>query len=274
MSEEGVEFRSHIDGSKHLFTPERVVSIQRSIGADFVMPLDQLVGWPATEAEADDAAERTWRWLQRGIKAFDESEPLYGHEQTLLPIVQGSFYADLRRREAERLAELDRPAYAIGGLAVGEETGRTRDAVDIVTEILPDNRPRYAIGVGTPDDLLDLIGRGVDMFDCVVPTRNGRNATLMTFNGKMNLRNARYARDDRPVEEGCPCPACTQYSRGYLRHLYVAKEILALKLGSAHNLTFTFRLMAAAREHIRKGDYENWKDGLIDRVASPAPEDA
>lgn len=258
VKEEGVTFRSHIDGSKHLFTPEKVISIQRSIGADFVMPLDHLVGWPAKEKEADEAAQRTWRWLERGIKAFEESEPLYGHEQTLLPIVQGSFYESLRKREAERLAALDAKAYAIGGLAVGEEGTLTKEAVDIVTAILPQDRFRYSMGVGKPEDLLDQVGRGIDIFDCVVPTRNGRNGTLFTMQGRMNMRNARWADDNQPVEEGCPCPACTQYSRGYLRHLYVSQELLALKLGSAHNLSFFYRLMAEIREHIEIGDYAEW----------------
>ncbi len=258
VSEEGVRFQSHIDGSYHLFTPEKVIEVQRAIGADFVMPLDELVGWPVDESKADEAAQRTWRWLERGIEAFDRSQPLYGHEQVLLPIVQGSFYPELRRREAERLAKLDAPAYAIGGLAVGEQPGQSREVIDMVVAILPDDRPRYTMGIGTPGDLLDAIGRGVDLFDCVVPTRNGRQATLFTFAGKMNMRNARYSDDERPVEEGCPCPLCTQYSRAYLRHLYQAGEILAMKLGSVHNLSFYFRLMSAAREHIRAGDYCEW----------------
>ncbi len=258
VSEEGVRFQSHIDGSYHLFTPEKVIEVQRAIGADFVMPLDELVGWPVDESKADEAAQRTWRWLERGIEAFDRSQPLYGHEQVLLPIVQGSFYPELRRREAERLAQLDAPAYAIGGLAVGEQPGQSREVIDMVIAILPDDRPRYTMGIGTPGDLLDAIGRGVDLFDCVVPTRNGRQATLFTFDGKMNMRNARYSDDERPVEEGCPCSLCTQYSRAYLRHLYQAGEILAMKLGSVHNLSFYFRLMSAAREHIRAGDYYEW----------------
>ncbi|MFH0883339.1 MAG: tRNA guanosine(34) transglycosylase Tgt [bacterium] len=266
VKEEGVTFRSHIDGSKHLFTPEKVISIQRFIGADFIMPLDHLVGWPAKEKEADEAAQHTWRWLERGISAFEKSEPLYGHEQTLLPIVQGSFYEPLRRREAERYAALDAKAYAIGGLAVGEEGSLTREAVDIVTSILPEDRFRYSMGVGKPEDLLDQVGRGIDLFDCVVPTRNGRNGTLFTMSGRMNMRNMRWATDDRPVEEGCPCPACTQYSRAYIRHLYVSQELLALKLGSVHNLSFFYRLMGEARNHIMAGDYSSWAARTIERI--------
>jgi len=272
VTEEGVTFRSHINGSKHLFTPEKVISIQRSIGPDFVMPLDELVGWPVTEKKADDAAQRTWRWLERGIEAFEASEPLYGHNQVLLPIVQGSFYEPLRRREAERLAGLDAKAYAIGGLAVGEETTLTKEAVDLTTEILPKDRFRYAMGVGKPEDILDAIGRGVDLFDCVIPTRNGRNATLFTMDGRLNMRNARWSTDERPVEEGCHCPACTQYSRAYLRHLYTAQELLALKLGSAHNLAFYYRLLGLARDHIVAGDYNSWAAGMIERI-TPLRED-
>lgn len=271
VNEDGVTFRSHIDGSAHLFTPEKVIEIQRNIGPDFVMPLDELVGWPAERAAADDAAERTWRWLQRGWEAFEKSKPLYGHRQILLPIVQGSFYDDLRVREAERLASLNAEAYAIGGLAVGEETGLTQKALDLVTPILPQDRPRYAMGVGTPADILDAIGRGVDMFDCVVPTRNGRRATLFTFNGKLNMKNQKHATDDSPVEEGCPCPCCSQYSRAYLRHLYVAGEFLAMKLGSAHNLSFYFRMMAEARRQIEAGNFESWAEEMIPRLAAPEP---
>jgi len=271
VSEEGVEFQSHIDGSYHLFSPEKVIEIQRAIGPDFVMPLDQLVGWPATREEADDAGERTWRWLNRGIEVFEKSKPLYGHEQTLLPIVQGSFYDDLRVREAERLARLNANAYAIGGLAVGEQGDQTKRATDIVTGILPQDRPRYAMGVGYPQDIVDAIGRGVDLFDCVVPTRNGRRATLFTFEGKMNMRHSCYTLDKGPVEIGCPCPLCTQYSRSYLRHLYHSGEFLAMKLGSAHNLNFYFRLVAAAREHIKADDYDSWAEEVIPKLSRPHP---
>lgn len=269
VTEEGVTFRSHIDGSPHLFTPEKVIEIQRNIGPDFVMPLDQLVGWPASHEEAEEASQRTYRWLLRGIEAFEKSAPLYGHEQTLLPIVQGSFYPEMRQREAERLAALDANAYAIGGLAVGEETGKTREAIDIVTPILPEDRPRYAMGVGTPPDILDAIGRGVDLFDCVVPTRNGRRATLFTFQGRLNMKNLKHATDEGPIEEGCPCPACTQYSRAYIRHLYIAGEFLAMKLGSAHNLSFYFRMMAEARRHIEAGDYHEWAAKTARILATP-----
>ncbi len=264
VKEEGVRFRSHIDGSYHLFSPEKVIEIQRHIGADFVMPLDELIGWPCNEREANEAAQRTWRWLIRGIKAFQESEPLYGHEQTLVPIVQGAFFPELRKREAERLAGLNRPFYAIGGLAVGEEAGLRNEAIEIVNEILPKDRPKYAMGVGLPRDFLNSIARGVDIFDCVTPTRNGRNATLFTWNGRLNLRNAKYMDDDSPVEEGCPCPCCTAYSRAYLHHLYRAKEILAAKLGTAHNLSFFFRLLKAAREHIQAGDFATWSENVLE----------
>ncbi|MCB2211395.1 tRNA guanosine(34) transglycosylase Tgt [bacterium] len=269
INEDGVEFRSHIDGSPHMFTPETVVDIQRSIGPDFAMPLDELVGWPVTREQADHAAERTWRWLQRALNHFDETQPLYGHEQTLVPIVQGSFFEDLRKREAERYAELSHPIYAIGGLAVGEETGKTREAIDWTTAILPEDRPRYAMGVGTPDDLLDAVSRGVDLFDCVVPTRNGRRAGLYTFHGRMNLRNAQWAADPRPVEEDCPCPLCTQYSRAYLRHLFIAGELLAMKLATAHNLTFYYRLLERARTEIREGTFNSWLAETSPIISNP-----
>jgi len=266
VNDGGVTFRSHIDGSLHLFTPEKVIEIQRVIGADLIMPLDELVGWPATRDEADKAAERTWLWLQRSMDAFEKSAPLYGHRQILLPIVQGSFYSDLRLREVERLASLHAEAYAIGGLSVGEEGTRTRDAIDLVTPILPADRPRYAMGVGTPADILDAIGRGVDLFDCVIPTRNGRRATLFTFRGRVNMKNQRHASDSAPVEEGCPCPCCSQYSRAYLRHLYISGELLAMKLGTAHNLSFYFRLLQEARRQIEAGDYDQWAAEMIPQV--------
>ncbi|MDP8205521.1 MAG: tRNA guanosine(34) transglycosylase Tgt [Candidatus Electryonea clarkiae] len=263
VEEEGVRFQSHIDGSYHLFTPEKVIEIQRSIGADFIMPLDELVGYPVEKNMADDAAQRTWRWLERSFEAFNSSTSLYDNEQVLIPIVQGSFYNDLRQREAERLASLEAEAYAIGGLAIGEAVDQRQEAIDISVKYLPENKPRYAMGIGLPQDLLDSIGRGIDLFDCVVPTRNGRNATLFTPEGRLNLRNAKFASDENPIEDGCPCPCCTQYSRAYLHHLYKSKEILALKLGSAHNLSYYFRLMEDARMHIEHGDFANWMSEII-----------
>ena len=274
VSEEGVTFRSHIDGSEHIFTPEKVIEIQRAIGADFVMPLDHLVGWPADRLVAAEAAERTWRWVLRGRDAFEAGEPLYGHEQVLVPILQGSFFRDLRREQAEKMAGLDALAYAVGGLTVGEESEQTREAIEISLGPLPEDRPRYAMGVGTPDDLLAAVALGVDLFDCVVPTRNGRNATLFTFQGRINIRNARFARDERPVDESCPCPLCTTYSRAYLRHLFMAGELLALKLGSAHNLCTYFRLLDEARERIRAGTFHPWAETAGRRMNSRAEEDA
>lgn len=258
VSEEGVAFQSHIDGSHHLFTPEKVIEIQRSVGADFMMPLDELVGWPVDHQVADEAAERTWRWLQRGLEQFGKSTALYEHEQFLPPIVQGSFYPDLREREAKRIAEINTPIYAIGGLAVGEETEQTNQAIDICTDILPDSKPRYCMGIGLPHNLLDAIERGVDLFDCVVPTRNGRNATLFTWQGRMNIRNARYSTDFQPVSEGCDCTLCRNYSRAYLHHLFKTGEILGLKLASIHNLHFYFDIMKKARYHLFNDDYSEW----------------
>ncbi len=269
VTDEGVHFASHLDGSRHLFTPEKVIEIQRVIGADFVMPLDELVGWPTEHEIADSAAERTWQWLQRGVAEFERTQPLYGHEQTLFPILQGSFFPDLRQREAERLISLNAKAYAIGGLAVGEVSTLTAEAIDQSTSLLPDNKPRYAMGIGFPIDIIDAIGRGVDMFDCVVPTRNGRNATLFTFDGPLNMRNSQFKCDNHPVEEGCPCPCCSQYTRAYVHHLYHAKEILALKLGTAHNLSFYFRMMAKARHHIEQGNYHTWAMEMKTKLERP-----
>ncbi len=262
VEEEGVRFRSHIDGGEHLFTPESVVDIQRALGPDFVMPLDELVGWPAERSAADAAAERTWRWLERALEHFEKQPPRHGYQQTLLPIIQGSFYRDLRERETARILGLRPEMVAIGGLAVGEQGEMTRQTVEWVTAVLPESIPRYAMGIGTPVDMLDAVARGVDLFDCVVPTRNGRNATLFTMQGRINMRNASWKDDPRPVEEGCPCPLCTQYSRAYLRHLYHAGEILALKLGTAHNLSFYFRLLSTAREQIAAGTFTDWYTNL------------
>ncbi|MBZ0263964.1 tRNA guanosine(34) transglycosylase Tgt [bacterium] len=266
VSEEGVRFQSHLDGSYHMFTPEKVIEIQRAIGADFMMPLDELIGWPAEFKDADEAAERTWRWLKRGMSAFRDSDLLYGHEQILPPIVQGSFYEELRKREAERIAELNTPIIAIGGLAVGEEPQQTRDMIDLVTDILPDEKPRYTMGIGLPHDLVDAIALGVDLFDCVVPTRNGRNATLFTSVGRMNIRNAKYVLDEAPVEDGCPCPLCERHTRAYLHHLFRAREILGLKLASAHNLNFYFRIMKMAQEYIQLGDFHSWAKEFSERT--------
>lgn len=266
VTEEGVTFSSHLDGSRHLFTPEKVIEIQRAIGADIIMPLDELVGWPAEWSEADLAAQRTWNWLKRSLQACEEMPSRYGYEQILPPIVQGSFYPELRIREAERLRDFEAPMYAIGGLSVGEAPQLTREAIDIVREILPPEKPIYCMGIGLPGDLLDAIGRGIDLFDCVVPTRNGRNATLFTAQGRLNIRNTRFAADRDPVEEGCDCLLCSQYSRAYLHHLFRSKEILGLKLASAHNLRFYFRLMKMAREHIRRGDYDSWVTSFLGGV--------
>ncbi len=268
VTDEGVQFQSHIDGSFHLFTPEKVVNIQRAIGADFMMPLDDLVGYPVDENAADKAAQRTWNWLLRGMEEFEKTEPLYGYRQILPPIVQGSFIPHLRRREAERLANLEAPFYAIGGLAVGEEPEQTKEAIEISLEYLPLESAKYCMGIGLPHDLLDAISLGIDLFDCVIPTRNGRNATLFTLKGRMNLRNAKYATDQLPVEENCQCPLCMNYSRAYLHHLFNAKEILGLKLASVHNLYFYFQLMKSAREHILEQDYTNWARLIRDDLAN------
>lgn len=266
MDEEGVTFRSHIDGSKHLFTPENVVEIQRSIGADIMMALDECTPGTADYNYAKKSMELTHRWLQRGVKHFDATEPKYGYSQTYFPIVQGCVYPDLRRQSAEFIASQNREGNAIGGLAVGEPTEKMYEMIEVVNEILPKDKPRYLMGVGTPINILEGIERGVDMFDCVMPTRNGRNGMLFTSQGIMNMRNEKWKNDFSPLDEFGTSYVDKVYTKAYLRHLFISKELLAMQIASIHNLAFYLWLVGEARNHIEKGDFSSWKNEMVYRL--------
>ncbi|MDD2559391.1 MAG: tRNA guanosine(34) transglycosylase Tgt [Bacteroidales bacterium] len=263
MKEEGVTFQSHIDGSRHLFSPENVVDTQRIIGSDIMMALDECTPGTADYSYARSSMELTHRWLDRGLKRYLETEPLYGYEQYYFPIVQGCVYPDLRRQSAEFIASKDCAGYAIGGLAVGEPAEKMYEMIEVVNEVLPRDRPRYLMGVGTPENLLEAIERGVDMFDCVLPTRNGRNASLFTKQGKINMRNKRWATDFSPIEAEGAADIDLLYSKAYLRHLFIADELLALQLASIHNLAFYLWLITEARKHIINQDFAEWKKQMI-----------
>ena len=263
MHEEGVTFSSHIDGSKHLFTPERVVDIQRSIGADIIMALDECTPGTADYKYAKESMELTHRWLERGVKRFDETEAKYGYSQTFFPIVQGCVYPDLRRQSAEFIASQNREGYAIGGLAVGEPAEVMYDMIEVVNEILPKDKPRYLMGVGAPINILEAIERGVDMFDCVMPTRNGRNGMLFTSQGIMNMRNEKWKNDFSPIDENGAALVDKIHTKAYLRHLFIAKELLAMQIASVHNLTFYLWLVDEARKHIEAGDFSSWKKEMV-----------
>ena len=258
IKEEGVTFQSHIDGSRHLFTPENVVDIQRTIGADIVMAFDECTPGNADYDYARLSMERTHRWLARGYGHFLETEPKYGYSQTFFPIVQGCVYEDLRRQSAEFVRGFDAEGYAIGGLAVGEPTEKMYEMVELVNGILPEDRPRYLMGVGTPANILENIARGVDMFDCVMPTRNGRNGMIFTEEGIINFKNRKWATDFSPIQEGTGCFVDEQYTKAYLRHLFVAGELLAMQIASIHNLAFYLRLVCQARQRIVDGTFGDW----------------
>jgi queuine tRNA-ribosyltransferase len=263
LSSEGAEFRSHIDGSRHFFTPEKVIDIQRSIGADIIMAFDECCPGDADRKYAEKSLELTELWLDRCCKQMNATAPKYGYAQSLFPIVQGCVYRDLRKRAAENAVKYEADGYAVGGLAVGEPVEKMYEMVEAVNEILPENRPRYLMGVGTPANLLEAIERGIDMFDCIMPTRNGRNGQLFTANGTMNMRNSKWANDFSPLDgNGCSF-ADEQYSRAYLHHLFRAEEILALQIASVHNLSFYLWLMNEAGKHIEAGDFAPWKKNMI-----------
>ncbi len=268
LTEEGAVFRSHLDGSKHLFTPENVVDIQRVIGADIIMALDECPPGDAEYAYAKKSMELTHRWLKRGVDHFDQTEPLYGHSQTFFPIVQGAGYRDLRTQSAEFIASQNREGNAIGGLAVGEPTEVMYEMVELVNGILPKDKPRYLMGVGTPANLLENIALGVDMFDCVMPTRNGRNGMLFTSEGILNMRNEKWKNDFSPVDPNGTSFVDHHYTKAYLRHLYVSKEMLAAQIGSMHNLTFYLWLVREARKHILEGDFAQWKDVMVKKLTT------
>ncbi len=266
LKEDGVEFKSHLDGSKHFFTPEKVIEIQRIIGSDIMMPLDECTPYPCDYDYAEKSAELTSRWAVLNKEAFGKIKPLYGFEQSLFGIVQGSTYKDLREKSALDLIGLNFDGYSIGGLAVGEPAETMYEIVDFTTDILPENKPRYLMGVGRPENILEAIERGVDMFDCVMPTRNARNAYLFTSRGVVSIRNARYKDDFSPLDPDCDCYTCRNFSKAYLRHLYIAKEILALELGTIHNLTFYLNLVRTAREKILENTFSLWKNKIIDKL--------
>lgn len=266
LKEEGAIFRSHIDGSKHFFTPENVVDIQRTIGADIMMAFDECTPGTADYKYAKSSMERTHRWLKRGLERFDSTPDKYGYSQTFFPIVQGCVYPDLRRESAQFIADQGREGNAIGGLAVGEPTEKMYEMIEVVNDILPKDKPRYLMGVGTPANLLEGIERGVDMFDCVMPTRNGRNGMLFTRNGIMNMKNKKWADDFSPIDPESDCFVDLQYSKAYLRHLFVSQELLAMQIASIHNLAFYLWLVKEARKHIIAGDFHTWKPMMLERV--------
>lgn len=265
LREEGCEFRSHIDGSKHIFTPENVMDTERVIGADIMMAFDECPPGQSDYQYARQSLQLTHRWLDRCVKRFNETEPLYGYEQSLFPIVQGCTFKDLRQEAAKYVADKGADGNAIGGLAVGEPTEVMYDMIEVVNEILPKDKPRYLMGVGTPQNILEAIERGVDMFDCVMPTRNGRNAMLFTYEGTMNMRNKKWEADFSPIDpEGCAIDRI--HSKAYLHHLFKAQELLAMQIASIHNLAFYLRLVRDARAHIIIGDFSMWKRSVIEQL--------
>ncbi len=267
LKPDGVEFRSHIDGSKHFFTPEKVVGIQRIIGSDVMMPLDECTPFPCEYDYAANSVKLTSAWALLNKVAFENSTPLYGHKQFLFGIIQGSIYKDLREKSANDLLSIDFDGYAIGGLAVGEPAEVMYDIVDFTTGFMPKDRPRYLMGVGRPENILEAVERGIDMFDCVMPTRNARNSNLFTSAGVLSMRNARYKNDFTAVDDNCNCYTCLNYTKAYLRHLFISGEILALELASIHNLHFYLNLVDDARHHIKSGDFPEWKLETISKIS-------
>lgn len=266
LKEEGAIFQSHIDGSRHLFSPENVMDIQRSIGADIIMAFDECPPYPSEYDYAKKSMELTHRWLSRCIKHFDETEPKYGYDQSLFPIVQGSTYKDLRKASSEFVASVGADGNAIGGLSVGEPEEMMYEMCALCCEHLPEDKPRYLMGVGTPWNILENISLGIDMFDCVMPTRNGRNGMLFTSKGIINIKNKKWATDFSLVDEDLDNGISNYYTKAYLRHLFIAGEFLALQIASIHNLSFYLQLVTEAREHILKGDFNSWKNEMVERL--------
>ena len=266
IDEEGILFQSHLDGSTHKFTPELVLEIQRSLGSDIMMVLDECPPYPSTYEYALKSNELTVKWAQKQREIFADWQPLYGHNQWLFAIVQGSTFKDIREQSARALVGLDFPGYAIGGLAVGEPKETMFDITDFCTQILPENKPRYLMGVGMPADILEAIERGVDMFDCVIPTRNARNGTVFSWQGKMVLKSARFKQDAHPIDKNCHCYTCRNFSRAYLRHLYNANEILGLTLATVHNVYFYLELVRRARRHILNNEFKSWKQQILQEI--------
>ncbi len=266
LTPDGCTFSSHIDGSRHTFTPENNVDTQRIIGADIMMALDECCPGDADYNYAKKSLKMTQSWLERYIKRFDETEPLYGYSQTVFPIIQGCVYPDLRKQAVEHAVSFNREGYAIGGLAVGEPTEKMYEMLELVCPLLPDDKPRYLMGVGTPANILEGIARGVDMFDCVMPTRNGRNGMLFTWNGIMNMRNKKWENDFSPIDPDGTSFVDKTYSKAYLRHLFIAGEMFAAMIASEHNLAFYLDLVRHARAHIKAGDFKTWKDVTVKKI--------
>jgi len=266
IKEEGVTFQSHIDGSRHFFSPEIAIDIQRTIGADIIMAFDECTPYPCDYRYAKKSMEMTHRWLKRCCEHFDKGEGHYGYQQSLIPIVQGSTYDDLRRQSAETIASFDRDANAIGGLSVGEPAEDMYRTTELVCEILPKDKPRYLMGVGTPANLLECIALGIDMFDCVMPTRNARHGLLFTQHGIMNMKNAKWKDDHRPIDAEGHCSTSRFHTRAYLRHLLHSQELLGAQIATLHNLSFYLWLMGEARRHIKEGTFSNWKKVMVERV--------
>lgn len=268
ITEEGCVFRSHIDGSLHNFTPESVMDTQRLIGADIIMAFDECTPYPCDYSYAKKSLDITSLWLKRCMQRFHSTQPIYDYSQSLFPIVQGSVYKDLRKQACENVIQYNADGYALGGLSVGEPTEQMYEITDICTDILPKDKPRYLMGVGTPQNLLEGIALGIDMFDCVMPTRNGRNAMLFTMEGSMNMRNKKWADDFSPIDINGTSKVDTLYTKAYLRHLFVSSELLALEIASIHNLAFYLELMRQAREHIVQGDFLEWKNIMVKKLST------
>jgi queuine tRNA-ribosyltransferase len=268
IKEEGVEFRSHIDGTKHLFTPENVMDIQRSIGADIIMAFDECTPYPCEYNYAKRSMQLTHRWLTRCVKHKNNSEPLYDFTQSLFPIVQGSTYKDLRAESASFIANMECDGNAIGGLSVGEPAEMMYEMSELVCAILPKDKPRYLMGVGTPANILENIALGIDMFDCVMPTRNGRNGMIFTTHGIINIKNKKWENDFTPIDDGLSCYASRQYTKAYLRHLFSVGELLGLQLASLQNLSFYLHLVQESRKHILLGDFDAWKTSMVKQVST------
>ena len=262
ITDKGVQFQSHIDGSRHLFSPEHAIDIQRAIGADIIMAFDECTPYPCEYDYAKKSMDLTHEWLKRCHTRFNESEPYYGYEQTLFPIVQGSVYADLRKQSAEKVASFDMEANAIGGLSVGEPTEQLYEMTEICCGILPDSKPRYLMGVGTPENLLESIALGIDMFDCVMPTRNGRNGMLFTKNGTVNIKNKKWENDFTPIDIDSECSVSRLHSKAYLRHLIISNEILGLQIASINNLSLYLWLMKEAQNKIEEGVFAEWRKAM------------
>lgn len=263
LKEEGALFQSHIDGSRHLFTPENVIDIQRSIGADIIMAFDECPPYPSEYSYAKKSMELTHRWLTRCVQQMSDTEPKHGYEQSLFPIVQGSTYKDLRVESSKFIADMDCDGNAIGGLSVGEPENMMYEMCGLCCEQLPDDKPRYLMGVGTPWNILENIALGIDMFDCVMPTRNGRNGMLFTSKGVINIKNKRWEDDFSVIDDGIDCHVSNFYTKAYMRHLFVANEMLGMQIASIHNLAFYLHLVKQARQHILQGDYTEWKNKMI-----------